>query len=64
MATDELSTKLQKALAHEVDDYLDTRIKFLRHQVYLYCESINISLLYHATAATYNYLCSRINKRR
>ena len=32
--TDELLTKLQKALAHEVDDYLEARIKFLRHQVY------------------------------
>jgi hypothetical protein len=29
---DELLIKLRKALAHEVDDYLDARIKFLRHQ--------------------------------
>lgn len=28
--------KLHKALTHEVDDYLDARIKFLRHQVLLY----------------------------
>lgn len=27
--------KLHKALTHEVDDYLDARIKFLRHQVQL-----------------------------
>ena len=34
--TDELLIKLRKALAHEVDDYLDARIKFLRHQVCIY----------------------------
>lgn len=36
-STDDLSMKLHKALTHEVDDYLDARIKFLRHQVQLQC---------------------------
>ena len=51
---DELLSKLKKALAHEVDDYLEARIKFLRHQVFQ-------TILYYTFITV---LISRINKKR